>query len=78
MSTYGEFAYQPKFMTCDLTCYSDACNKHTNGLLVCRVHFDRSVKKCVSSSDLSTYYVHDLVKRVQGNGESSQNDDRRC
>jgi hypothetical protein len=62
MSTYGEFAYQPKFMTCDLTCYSDACNKHTNGLLVCRVHFDRSVKKCVSSSDLSTYYVHDLVR----------------
>ena len=58
------FVYEPAYMTCDLTYYSDTTNRQINGLLVVKVHYDPRLYKMasgISTSDLSTYYLPDLL-----------------
>lgn len=59
-----EFAYTPEYHTCNLTFYSDVLNRHTNGLLVVRIHSDpqsMKLRSSISSNNLSTYYLPDLI-----------------
>jgi hypothetical protein len=60
----SEFAYEPEYIACNLTYYTDVKNRHVNGLLVARVHSDEKGGghlAGLSSSDLSTYYLSDLL-----------------
>ncbi len=58
----SEFAYESEYVACNLTNYTDVGNRHVDGLLVTRVHSDDSGHTSgLSSSDLSTYYLPDLL-----------------
>lgn len=72
MAVGTEFAYEPDFISCGLTFYSDASIKKANGLLVCRVHFDPNSVKLhwgLSCNDLSTYYLQDLINLLNSADE---------
>ena len=58
------FVYEPAYMTCDLTYYSDTTYLQINGLLVAKVQYDPRLYKMangISTSDLSTYFLPDLL-----------------
>lgn len=67
-----EFVHSPSYMTCSLTCYSDPSRQDLDGLPVARVHYDPQAykfKTSISSCDLSTYYLPDLLELLNTNEE---------
>ncbi len=61
LATDSEFSYEAEYVACNLTNYTDV--GHVDGLLVTRLHSGGSEcgRQHASSSDLSTYYLSDLL-----------------
>lgn len=69
-----EFAYTPDYMICNTSYYSDVENRHTNGLIMTRVCSSDSPtlwKFKISSSDLSTFFLSDLIKLLNRRKDSA-------
>ena len=65
MGNIVEFTYKPDYTICNTSYYSDVDNRNTNGLLMARVcaSYSPSLWKFrVSSNDLSTFYLADLIQ----------------